>query len=1185
MQLKTLEIKGFKSFANETIINFNEAVTGIVGPNGSGKSNVVDAIRWVLGEQKGRELRLEQMSDVIFNGTKRRREAPMAQVTLTFENTKNIIPTDYQNVSISRLLYRSGESEYRLNNVTCRLKDITSLFLDTGVGPDSYAIIALNMVEDLLSNKENARRKMFEQAAGISKYKTRKRESINKLKSTNDDLARIEDLLFEINNNLTELEKQAKRSRKFYEMRDKFRSAGLLLAHISIKNLNQSNVDVDEKMNDEIQQLQEIEVNLRTQEADLEKYKTEHLDQEKNLSEHQKKVNSLLDKLRNLESDIQIKQQRKTLFESQIQQSGEINLSLQKKLQIVEEDILKINLDISSVEQELNLVTLAFENSEQELNKTQTEFNALKSDSEKITESRLNLDRLIFEKEKEIAIANNQIETIVADNRRMSDELSRRKEEFVNADSLIKELNTKLDDIRGELSDLQVKDSAKRSKIQELQSSIDQQTGIVNSICRTRDARQNEYNLLKAMVEKMEGFPESMKYLNDHWKKNVPVLSDVISVQEKYRAAIELYLEPYLNYYLVGDDQEAIDAIDLLFRNVQGKANFFILSRTDTELNQITESLPDAIKAVDLIESDASYMPFLRKLLENVFVATDDSNWNAQRIIPKGTCVVSQNGTFLRKSNSLSGGSNGLFEGKRLGRRKNLEKLESELLELNHQVVQNEQILLKLKAELKSVEELSFELEISQARTKESGIAQKLTELTTKYNGYLDVKNQMETRLSSNDHLHQTTQLKIESLRSDLEHAKQNLDNLLETIGKNDEIFNEVSMALANAASKHNQDNLELLKVKNRYNNFLKDLEFKNSQKNEIAQELSINEAKVLEYSNNVKQLDDELLIAINELEGSYEERKKLQTDLSQLEQEYYEVRNYISLADQNIKELQRKIYEFQSSINSLKEKKADINYRINSARERAELEFGTKFEDFKPDEETLQMDEYQLSDRVNYYKVRLDNYGEINPLAMEAYDEMKARCDVIVAQREDIIKAKDSLLETIKEIEETATANFMEAFNTVRGHFQNVFRSLFTDDDDCDLILMDEMDPLECDIDIIAKPKGKRPKSISQLSGGEKTLTAIALLFSLYLLKPAPFCIFDEVDAPLDDVNIEKFNKIVRKFSSDSQFIIITHNKLTMAEVDVLYGVYMEEQGISGVTAVDFRKYEYDTILTDMQG
>ena len=310
-----------------------------------------------------------------------------------------------------------------------------------------------------------------------------------------------------------------------------------------------------------------------------------------------------------------------------------------------------------------------------------------------------------------------------------------------------------------------------------------------------------------------------------------------------------------------------------------------------------------------------------------------------------------------------------------------------------------------------------------------------------------------------------------------------------------------------------------------------------------------------------------------------------MESDLSTLETQYFDARNIISSYETRIRTHQKAILELQSTINTLKDQKSEFKYKIQSSYEKAEFEFQTSLDGFEPDEETVDMNEEQLRERANYYKVRLDNYGEINPLALEAYEEMKQRHDKILEQRTDILSAQDSLLLTIKEIEETATAGFMLAFNQVRSHFQDVFRSLFTVDDDCDLVLLNENDPLECDIDIIAKPKGKRPKSIHQLSGGEKTLTAIALLFSLYLLTPAPFCIFDEVDAPLDDINIEKFNTIIRKFSKESQFIIITHNKLTMAEVDILYGVYMEEQGISNVTAVDFRKYEHELVLEEMAG
>ncbi len=1182
MKLKSLEIKGFKSFANETVIHFNEAITGIVGPNGSGKSNVVDAIRWVLGEQKGRELRLESMSDVIFNGTKKRREAPMAQVNLIFENTKNIIPTDYQNVTISRILYRSGESEYRLNNVTCRLKDITGLFLDTGIGADSYAIIALNMVEDLLSNKENARRKMFEQAAGISKYKTRKRESINKLKSTNEDLARIEDLLFEINNNLLELEKQAKRAKKFYEMRDKFRSAGLLLAHISINNLKLAENETEQKLLQEIDSLQTLEVKMRTQEAELEKFKKDHLDYEKNLSEHQKSVNLLLDNIRNLESEVQIKQQKKSLYESQISQIQESEKGYELKLTNYNSEIESIDSELVSLLLEVEVSESKYNELSIELNLIQENFNTLKSEVDTKIKERQELDKLIFIKEKEIAILANQIENFESENKRTNAELSSRSIEFANAEKEIEEQNQIAENCKNEIIQLNQAEHERKDNLTQQQQLLDKQIGIVNSLNRTRDAKQNELDLLRSMIERMEGFPESMQFLNSQWRKNVPVLSDIISVHDQYKSAIELCLESYLNYYIVQNENEAVEAIQLLKREAKGKANFFILNKIKSTPSQ--KNYPNStLRAIDLLDCEATYKPLLENLLSNVFVTEGSEDTSSE--IPDGVTIVSKNGSILRQGQTISGGSIGLFEGKRLGRRKNLEKLEEDVKQLNLQISNSESELQMIRLALRQFEEKSYEKELNEFRNKQSQALQKLTELSTRYNGFIEFKKQILSRIEDNESNIINCSTTIEANSNELISLRSNLDDIILKIGQNDSVVNQVSDSLSNATTVCNQANLELLKTKNKFENLQKDKEYRLQQKTDLQNDIQLNQSKLIELLSGITQLDTDVSSNLANLEIAYAERKELQSNLSTLEQEYYEVRNYISLADQGIKESQRSIYEYQSMINGLKEKKNEIIYKESSTRERAELEFGTKFENFQPDQETLEMDETQLADRVNYYKVRLDNYGEINPMAMEAYDEMKARYDVIQTQREDILKAKDSLLETIKEIEEKATSNFMESFNQARIHFQTVFRSLFTEDDDCDLILMDELDPLECDIDIVAKPKGKKPKSISQLSGGEKTLTAIALLFSLYLLKPAPFCIFDEVDAPLDDINIEKFNRIVRQFSSDSQFIIITHNKLTMAEVDVLYGVYMEEQGVSGVTAVDFRKFDYDTVMIDMEG
>ncbi|MBL0235161.1 MAG: chromosome segregation protein SMC [Saprospiraceae bacterium] len=1183
MRLKNLEIKGFKSFADDTVIHFNEAVTGIVGPNGSGKSNIVDAIRWVLGEQKGRELRLEHMVDVIFNGTKKRKEAPLAQVTLTFENTKNLLPLDYHNISISRLLYRSGESEYRLNNVTCRLKDITSLFLDTGVGSDSYAIIALGMVEDILSNKENARRKMFEQAAGISKYKARKRESINKLKATNEDLARIEDLLFEINNNLVELEKQAKRTKKFFEMRDKYKSTGLLLAHISVQRLKEKIQGLNTQIEAEIIKVQDQEVALHQSEADHEKFKKSHLDQEKNLGDFQRKVNEILDSIRLTESEIQIKEQKKLLIKNQQEHVLKSSMDAKSKIEVLKQDILLIETEIAKTTLEVDKVNAYSSGLGLEYTEIQSRYDGLKIGVDQYYAQKQQLEKQVFDLEKEIAIQLNQYENFDADTNRNKDELEQRTNEFKSIQQEIDDSNKRIQDIQVVIADISKAEEERQATLVTLRSQIDAQTQKIGEINRRKDAKKNEYELLKSMVEKMEGFPESIRFLNQNWRKDVPVLTDLIYTDEKYRSAIELYLESTLNYYVVHSESEAVHAIRLLFSNAKGKANFFIL---DKFKNEITEPsvIPGCISAYSLIEVDSIYKPLLNYLLKDVYIQEHDSQLEDVIKFPDEVSVISLSGSIVKQKNTISGGSVGLFEGKKLGRKKHLEKLEQDIKVLESEVLDMDRALTYLKNEQKKFDLINKQQELVAARKQESEYLQRLAQISTKQQHFNELKERIELRIQDNTEKQITLRKNQEEKSIDLSKAKSSYQELINSISQSDQVFDKVSHELSQSAAAFNQSKLEVMKWQNTLDNITKDLEYKTRQIDESSRQLDHDLNNLNDQESELVQLDLDLMELKKNLEDRFEFKKNMEADLSSLEQEYYTIRNTISEYEGKIRTAQRNISDIQSMTNSLKDQRSEFNYRIQSSYEKAMIEFNTNIDDFVPDQETEGMEEEQLRDRAMYYKVRLDNYGEINPLALEAYEEMKTRFDKIQEQRLDIQTAQVSLLETIKEIEETATANFLMAFNQVRVHFQDVFRSLFTSDDDCDLILLDENDPLECDIDIVAKPKGKRPKSIHQLSGGEKTLTAIALLFSLYLLKPAPFCIFDEVDAPLDDINIEKFNTIIRKFSSDSQFIIITHNKLTMAEVDVLYGVYMEQQGISNVAAVDFRKYEHDVVLSGME-
>jgi chromosome segregation protein len=684
------------------------------------------------------------------------------------------------------------------------------------------------------------------------------------------------------------------------------------------------------------------------------------------------------------------------------------------------------------------------------------------------------------------------------------------------------------------------------------------------------------------MVEKMEGFPESIKFLHQNWRQDIPVLLDLIYTDEKYRSGIELFLENYLNYYVVNNENDAIKAIRLLFSNSKGKANFFILDKFRNSVSSQRE-IPACVSALSVIEVSNLYQPLFNDLLKDVYILDKEEHLEDVIQFPDDISIISLSGSIIKSNKIITGGSIGLFEGKKLGRKKNLEKLEIEIKNLEGQTIELERQLSEQKNVLRSIELTEKTKEIEGLRKSESELLQHRAQIKAKLQHLLDSRSELENRIKINVSRIEEIKSRMVITSGNILELKTKQAELQNSLTNSDEEYNVLSVELSEASNVYHQAKLELLKWQNKLDNIQKELDYKNGQLNEIRAQLDSDYQKCDQLKDSIQLLSQSIEKNQDELLEKLDFRKNMDVNLSAIEQEYYEMRNSIAEFEARVKSHQKNIYDYQSIINQIKETKAEYKFRIQSAQEIARIEFSMDLEHFVPDEKELEVELDSLEEKTRYYKTRIDNYGEVNPLALEAYEEMKGRLEKIEEQRNDILKAQDSLLETIKEIEDTATAGFLEAFNQVRHHFQAVFRSLFTEDDDCDLILVDESDPLECDIDIIAKPKGKRPKSISQLSGGEKTLTAIALLFSLYLLKPAPFCIFDEVDAPLDDINIEKFNKIIRKFAKDSQFIIITHNKLTMADVDVLYGVYMEEQGLSSVTAVDLRKYEHEVILEEM--
>ena len=838
MRLNNIKIKGFKSFGDKTIINFNSGVTGIVGPNGCGKSNIVDAIRWVLGEQKTSLLRSDKMENIIFNGSKSRKKLQLAEVSISFDNTKNLIPTEYSTVTVTRKYFRSGDSEYLLNDVKCRLKDITNLFLDTGISSNNYAIIELSMVDNILNDKDNSRLHLFEEAAGISKFRKRKKETFNKIKQTELDLDRVEDLVYEIGKNLRSLKRQAKQTEKYHKYKDEYKIISINVALEVSKTTMSSLKEQKQKLTKVENENTKVITDLAKRNSKLESAKSSLIPYEKKLLKLQKKLNQVLDKIRNFEESKRMKSQKAKMLIEKIE-------DLRDRIKYDTESNKRSEFSISSIQKEIS-------SNEKELKK-------------------------------------------------VIDKLKITKKDYTKYEEELKDKNVKITDIK------------------EVEDQFRQLNHNIESISNKRN-----------QVERL-----------------------------------------------------------LLLDNIDKK------------------SVVEKIKSIDkeILELKKGF-----KTIENLFKTENKE-------------IIRINKLFSEKSKDLS-----------------------------------------------------------------------------------------------------TDEIKYNSLKNNIESLK-------------------------------------------------KEMEYKNATYESNKRRIAENIDNLKKSEKEVVKIDTDTDSNDNSLIKLYDEKSKSEKDLQKFEDEYYKLKSTINLDDSSIKELQNKKDINLNLIDELKSNIYDNEIELNSVEQRLSIEFDLDINTCKADKDFFKDSSVDsMINRREELKEKIEKIGQINPLAMEAYKEIKERHEFITKEREDLLEAKDSLLKTIEEIDIVAKESFLKSFEKIKSNFKTVFRSLFTDDDDCDLLINDEENPLESSIEIMAKPKGKKPLTINQLSGGEKTLTATSLLFAIYLLKPAPFCVFDEVDAPLDDANIDKFNKIVNKFSNTSQFIIVTHNKRTMNNADIIYGITMPEQGVSKVVPVDLR-------------
>ena len=1171
MRLKSLEIKGFKSFADKTVVNFDENITGIVGPNGCGKSNIVDSIRWVIGEQKISSLRSENLDSLVFNGSKTRSASGLAEVSLTFENTRNLLPTEFSTVTVTRKFYKSGESEYRLNDVQCRLKDIQNLFLDTGISTDSYAIIALDMVDDLIKDKDNSRRKMLEQAAGISIYKTRKKEAKQKLEATESDLARIEDLLFEINNQLKALESQARKAEKYHEIKKDYREISIELAKASLEGFNLSYRELNEQNDAETDKKHQLEAEIGTREAELEQEKLAFVEKERQLQSMQHAFNEILQTVRSKENDKNLSAQRLEHLHEKENSLQEFLLKAEGQLKGIEEGIGFTSMQITDEEKSLELLS-------EQLTRLNSDVSARR---EVLDEKRRMLDSLRneyqqiqrnqFEAEKKVAVADTSVQNLQRVIAQIEEERVQREEQRGHLDNDRQLKEKELGIKKTDLEQLQQHQEYTREQILQTQSILD---GLRNNLAdetRKLDARKNEHDLLKSMIDSMEGYPDSVKFLhnNSNWNHNAPILSDVLYVKEEFRTALENVLEPYLSYYVVNDLQEGLQAVHLLDENKKGKANFFLLDKVNDGASGIAaHQLEGGIPALSVVEVEEKYRKLAEHLLGNVFIAdSEDSLQNSN-----GFVVIEKHGKYVKGKYSLTGGSVGLIEGKKIGRAKNLEKLQDEIMA---QDVVVESLRADIQARHNEVIAFNEDLRESAIRETEREIQQLTNAVFALHNKLENLQAMQGSSLNRLEELNsqmQQTNSSVETVRGELAQFNELLQANAARLAEADETFKLTESEYNESSRQYNEFNLNVTRQQSKINGLKQELEFKSNQLNDLRQQIESNTSHLadtrtsIEHSaQSLKEIEEALL----ELLRRKDEEEK---NLNEADQAYYNYRNQLSEKESAIRHQVKEKEQIEYLLAAIKDKLNELKLQLAGMKERLNVEFRINLEEILGEARAGETPVEELQEKADRMKKRLENLGEVNPTAIEAFTEMKKRYDFIVEQKTDLVNAKDSLLKTIEEVEATANQKFLDTFHLVRENFQKVFKTLFTEDDQADLVLENPENLADTGIDVVAKPKGKRPSSLTQLSGGERTLTATALLFAIYLIKPAPFCILDEVDAPLDDANVGKFTNMIRQFSDNSQFIIVTHNKMTMSTVDVIYGVTMQEPGVSKLVPVDFR-------------
>lgn len=1178
MYLSRMNAFGFKSFAQKVELKFQKGITCVVGPNGCGKSNVVDAIRWCLGEQRARSLRSSNMEDVIFQGSRSRKPLGLAEVSITIDNSAKILPVEFTEVTITRRLYRSGESEYLINKIPCLLRDIHNLTMDTGLGAHSYSVIEQGMVDEIISDKTDERRRIFEEAAGVTRYKVRRRSAWNKLQSIQQDLTRIADIIGEVERQVRSLARQERKARLYKQLTDELTELEIKLGRYQYFEMSDTSRPMLEEMSFLKEDIDVGTADVARQEAKLEEIRVELAEQDQALAYASAEVGKLVDLVHRKDREIVIAREEIRSITGFLERAGRQLEELRIRRESALRDRTQAEEGAREARGTLEEATQSLTVDEETLAKVTELLNGLTSRVEQEKRRSNHLFHEMNEKSSRLERSRTEHEGAQEQVGRLAEEAGRLVDESGRSDEKLKATRRQILDVDGEIlrqTELRNGLAAEKARIQEQGDALVEERVSLRS---TLEAEKARLNLLRKLQESFDGYSGSVQALT---REDSPLhdrvqglVADTIEVDTAYTAAIEAALGRALDCVILESTDDALEAIDFLRDGGHGMGSVIALERI-LQGTGTPWSVPEGDgvigRASDLFIRSRDVSGAARALLRQTLVVRDAGTaiQHFSMLRAKGVDVVTLRGEVFAADGIIYGGGADGSASSLIGRQQQIEELDLSVTELD--------------GDLKDLE--------SRIRGVVDVLGDSTGRLEREDEVLADQKNRRAGLERDEQNALQEAQ-RIEQARKRVVSEHERLNQQIAELARNvcdgrieirvlesrRMIIEEVERALAQTLRYHeglrseahdrvSARRVEIASFRERVDSLTQDA----ARLGKEAESLVVEQERLTAESAASIERKTELEAAVETASTELATLHEAQTEAEQKRDGRAEMQQELLMmsrgVEEELRQRSKKLTQNRERLHELEVGLAELKTRAEELQRRIERDYEI---DLK---ESGRLDEPEFNSDISSKKVieiqdRLRRMGSVNLAALEEYDIQKERYEFLAKQRDDLLEAEETLKRTIQKIDRTARSRFMETLQLIRQNFQKTY-SAFFEGGEADLIMPDDEDPLEAPIQISARPRGKRLQSINLLSGGERALTAISLLFAIYLVKPSPYCILDEVDAPLDDANVGRFVRVIKEFAKDTQFLVVTHNKVTMEAADALHGVTMEEPGVSKLVSV----------------